>query len=113
MNLNALVTEKVKAIEPQVRALLEQLSATVETGSRKVEEVTRKYADMPYAQLSKLPRLAPVVGSVQQLEKSLTAKAFEGFRHYAKVGIAVAQNALPVTKTEAAAAPAAEAAKAE
>jgi len=112
MNLNAIVTEKVKAIEPQVRALLEQLSATVETGSRKVEEVTRKYADMPYAQLSKLPRLAPVVGTVQELEKSLTAKAFENFRHYAKVGIAVAQNALPVVKTEAAA-PAAETAKAE
>ncbi len=109
MNLNELVTDKVKAIEPQVRALLEQLSATVETGSRKVEEVARKYADLPYAQLSKLPRLAPVVGTVQEFEKNLTAKAFDGFRHYAKVGIAVAQNALPVTKAEAAA----ETAKAE
>jgi hypothetical protein len=110
MNLNAIVSDKVKAIEPQVRALLEQLSATVETGSRKVEEVTRKYADMPYAQLSKLPRLAPVVGTVQEFEKGLTAKAFDGFRHYAKVGIAVAQNALPVTGAKA---ETAETAKAE
>jgi hypothetical protein len=101
MNLNLNVSEKVKAIEPQVRALLEQLSATVETGSRKVEELTRKYADIPYGQLSKLPRLAPVVGTVQEFEKNLTAKAFDGFRHYAKVGIAVAQNALPTTTVQA------------
>ncbi len=83
-----------KKLEPHIRGWLHLLSTGVDEGTRQVERVHRRIADMPFDLLAKTP-VAPVSETIHVVEKKITSTVYESIRHFAKVGIQIAQNKLP------------------